>query len=350
MLRDRSNLAVGITLPVIMIALFGYGISFDLDHAPIAVVNEGSGACADQLIRSVRASKYFDVRMHAHFQAAEQELRQGDVIGILRLPSDFDKTARAGGAAAQLIVNGTEAQSAKTLEAYVSGALARVKCDSDQHGQASLSLVPRMWFNEANTSTWFIIPGLIGVILTLIGEFLASLLIAREWERGTFESLFVTPVHPLEIVLAKAVPYVAVGLIDIVMVLFFSAFVFHVPIRGSVLLLLALSLEYLIVSVLMGLAISAVAKSQFLASQAALLISFMPALILSGFIFDLRNMPFWLQPICNILPATHFMQGVKTLFLAGNDWRVVPAVAGILLGYAILFVAIAVRLVQKKLD
>jgi ABC-2 type transport system permease protein len=348
MLRDRSNLAVGVTLPVIMIMLFGYGISFDLEHAALAIVDEGGGACADRVAVALRSSKYFDTRILRHFAGAEQMLRRGEVTGILRLPGDFDKDASSGGAAAQLVLNGTEAQSARTLEAYVSGALANVRCGVAPATPA-VTVVPRMWFNEANTSTWFIIPGLIGVILTLIGAFLASLLVAREWERGTFEALFVSPVQPLEIVLSKAVPYIAIGLADVAVVLGFAVFVFEVPIRGSIALLAGVSLEFLIVSVLMGLVISALARTQFLASQVALLVSFLPAVVLSGFIFDLRSMPHWIQPICSLLPATHFMKAVKTVFLVGNEASIVGFEAAVLLGYALLFVVLSTKLLAKKL-
>ena len=162
---------------------------------------------------------------------------------------------------------------------------------------------------------------------------LASLLVAREWERGTFEALFVSPVQPLEIVLSKAVPYVAIGLADVAVVLGFAVFVFDVPIRGSLAVLAGVSLEFLIVSVLMGLVISALARTQFLASQVALLVSFMPAVVLSGFIFDLRSMPHWIQPICSLLPATHFMKAIKTVFLVGNEASIVGFEAAVLLGY-----------------
>ncbi len=349
MLRDRSNLAVGISLPIIMLVLFGFGMSFDLEHARLVVVDEGGGACASQVARAVRSSRYFETERVRDFSAAEQRLRLGKALGIVRIPAQFDKSGAQGAEAVQLIVNGTEAQTAKTLQSYVEGALGAVRCRGEAPRPA-VQVVPRMWFNEANTSTWFIIPGLISVILTMIGAFLASLLIAREWERGTFEALFVSPVHPLEIVLAKSVPYTALGLADIIIVLLFAVFVFEVPVRGSVGILVAVSVEFLTVSILMGLVISAFTRSQFLASQLALVVSFMPAAVLSGFIFDLRSMPGWIQPICNLLPATHFMKAVKTLFLVGNEWTVVGQVSAILLGYAVLFVALSCRMMRKKLD
>ena len=348
MLRDRSNMAVGISLPIIMIVLFGFGISFDLERAPIAVVNESGGACAQALVERVQGSKYFRSSRAGSFAEASGRMRRGEVIGILRIPGDFDRRAAAGSAAVQLVLNGSDAQTSKTLEGYVTGAAALSACAGGA-ARGSVTVVPRMWFNEAMTSTWFIIPGLITIILTIIGAFLASLLIAREWERGTFEALFVSPVRSVEIVLAKACPYLVIGVIDIALVLLSARHVFHVPIRGSVPVLFAVSLEFLIVSVLMGLLISAVTRSQFLASQLALLTSFMPAVIFSGFIFDLRNMPLWIQPICNALPATHFMRVAKTLFLVGNEWQIVAQGAAILLAYGVAFVWLAVRRLPKRL-
>lgn len=163
------------------------------------------------------------------------------------------------------------------------------------------------------------------------------MLIAREWERGTFESLFVTPVRPFEIALAKVAPYLVIGIIDIAICLFAARFLFKVPIRGSLVLIVLVSILYLLVSLLMGLLVSGVTRNQFLASQMALLVSFMPAVMFSGFVFDLRNMPGWIQPICEIFPATHFMKVAKLLFLAGNDASVVSEGVLILLGYTILF-------------
>jgi ABC-2 type transport system permease protein len=206
-----------------------------------------------------------------------------------------------------------------------------------------------MWFNEASSSTWYLVPGLVALVLTLIGAFLTSLLIAREWERGTLESLFVTPVRPLELVLAKLAPYLVIGIIDLVMCLFAARFLFEVPIRGSLGAIVLVSLLYLIVSLSLGLFISGVTRNQFQASQLALLASFMPAMMLSGFIFDLRNMPVAVQVVSQILPATHFMGLIKTLFLAGDNWPMVVREGSILALYGIVLIAASRRTLRKRL-
>jgi ABC-2 type transport system permease protein len=214
----------------------------------------------------------------------------------------------------------------------------------------SVEIVQRMWFNEASTSTWYLVPGLIALVMTLIGAFLTSLLIAREWERGTLESLFVTPVRPLEIVLAKLVPYLVIGAIDLILCLLAAKFLFQVPMRGSLWAILLASMLYLAVSLLLGLFISGKTRNQFQASQVALLVSFMPAMMLSGFVFDLRNVPTVVQVISHILPATHFMQLIKTLFLAGDNWSMLLRDCSILVLYAVLLTLATHRTLRKKLD
>ena len=208
----------------------------------------------------------------------------------------------------------------------------------------------RMWFNEAGISTWYLVPGLLVLIMTLTGAFLTSLLIAREWERGTLEPLFVTPVRPLELVLAKLVPYVVVGLIDMTMCLIAGRWLFGVPIRGSLIVVVLASFLYLVVSLSMGLFISGVTRNQFQASQIALLTSFMPAMMLSGFVFDLRNVPVVIRVIGEVLPATHFMNLIKTLFLAGNNAAIVLRECGILALYASVLIVAARHTLRKTLD
>jgi ABC-2 type transport system permease protein len=284
-------------------------------------------------------------------------MRAGEVQGIVLVPVDFSRQLAIGHAQVQLLVNGVDTNTAATIESYVAGAIgvwgAR---QADRAGTAagssmtgSVVVVPRMWFNEASSSTWYLVPGLIALVLTLIGAFLTSLLIAREWERGTLESLFVTPVRPLELVLAKLAPYLVIGIIDLVMCLLAARFLFEVPIRGSLGAIAFVSLLYLIVSLSLGLFISGVTRNQFQASQLALLASFMPAMMLSGFIFDLRNMPVAVQVVSQLLPATHFMALIKTLFLAGDNWPMVAREGSILAVYGIVLLAASRRTLRKRL-
>ncbi len=363
MLRDKSNLLMGLLLPLVLILLFGFGLSFDVKNVPVAVVLQDPAPAARQALAGLQGSPYFDVHGLTDMPTAQAAMRRGEVAAIVQVPGNFAARLAAGdaagGAAVQLILNGLDTTTANTVESYVSAALAQTAAaQADRAGGAAptarIELTQRLWFNEAGISTWYLVPGLVVLILTLIGAFLTSLLIAREWERGTLEALFVTPARPLELVLAKAAPWLVVGLVDVAMCLLAARFVFGVPMRGPLALVLAASLLYLAVSLLLGLFISGRTRNQFLASQAALLASFMPAMVLSGFVFDLRSMPAALQAIGQLLPATHFMGLMKTLFLSGAGSAV--AAQGIardmliLAGYAVLLAWATQRTLRKSLD
>lgn len=354
MLRDRSNLTVGLLLPVVMVLLFGYGLSFDVTDARIAVVMEDNSAATASAVSGLAGSDYLRPIWTTSMVEAEALIRAGEADAILRVPAGFTRDVVSGRAELQLILNGVDSNSAQAIEGYAGGAIQMALAHiADRQGNpegTGVTVVQRIWFNEANTSTWFLVPGLIVLIMTLIGAFLTSLLIAREWERGTLESLFVTPVRPLELVLAKLAPYVAVGALDLVLCLLAAKFLFDVPMRGSLALVVLSSLLYLVVSLSLGLVISGATRNQFAASQVALLASFMPALMLSGFVFDLRNVPVVVQVIGNLLPATHFMGLLKTLFMAGDYWPQVLRANAILTGYAVLLIWLARRMLAKSLD
>ncbi|HTT12343.1 MAG TPA: ABC transporter permease [Burkholderiaceae bacterium] len=356
MLRDRSTLAVGLVLPVALVLLFGYGLSFDVKHAPIAVVLEDSSPIARDVMQGLQGSSYLAPVWVTSMPDAERLMRAGEVGAIVRVPVDFSRQMAAGAAQVQLLLNGVDSVTASTVEGYVGGALGTwAQKQGDRAGgaaaaRASIDVVQRMWFNESADSTWYLVPGLVVLVLTLIGAFLTSLLIAREWERGTLEPLFVTPVRPLEVVLAKVVPYLVVGAIDLVLCLLAGRFLFQVPMRGSLGAVLGASMLYLAVSLLLGLFISGRTRNQFQASQVALLTSFMPALMLSGFVFDLRNVPVVIQVIAHVLPATHFMGLIKTLFLAGDNWPMVLRSCTILAVYALILGIATGRTVRKSLD
>ena len=355
MLRDRSTLAVGLMLPAVLILLFGYGLSFDVKNAPVAVVLEDSSPSAREVLAGLEGSSYLAPVWTTSMVEAERRMRDGEVRAIVRVPADFSRRLAAGQAQVQLLLNGVDSNTAAAVDGYVGGAIAtwaQQKADraGSKSGAGGVELVQRMWFNEASTSTWYLVPGLIALVMTLIGAFLTSLLIAREWERGTLESLFVTPVRPLEIVLAKLAPYLLVGAIDLALCLLAAKFLFHVPMRGSLWVIVFASLLYLTVSLLLGLFISGKTRNQFQASQVALLISFMPALMLSGFIFDLRNVPVVVQAVSQLLPATHFVGLIKTLFLAGDNWPMILRDCAILSLYALVLTGAVRRTLRKTLD
>jgi ABC-2 type transport system permease protein len=354
MLRDRSNLAVGLALPLVLIVLFGYGLSFDVKNAPVAVVLEDRSPAVRDVLAGFTGSAYLAPVWLTNMPEAERRMRAGDLVAIVRVPVDFSRRLAAGQGRVQVLLSGVDTTTATSVEGYISGALATwAQKQADRSGAAvpsgGVEIVQRMWFNEAVSSTWYLVPGLLALVLTLIGAFLSSLLIAREWERGTLESLFVTPVRPLELVLAKLVPYLGVGAIDVAVCLLASRFLFHVPMRGSLGIIVLSALLYLLVSLALGLFISGVTRNQFVASQVALITSFLPAMMLSGFVFDLRNVPVAIQWISELLPATHFMGLIKTLFLAGDNWPMIARDGGILTLYALVLIAGTRRTCAKRL-
>jgi ABC-2 type transport system permease protein len=357
LLRDRSNLAIGILLPVVLIFIFGYGISLDVTHAPVAVVLEDASPAAVEAVSGLQLSPAIAPTFVSSMTQAEELMRKHKVDAIVRVPSDFSSRQAAGTATLQLIVHGTDAARATLIQSYASSALMQPAArQRDRAGRAALPVAvgqvfveQRMWFNEANTSTWYLVPGLIVLIMTLVGAFLTALVMAREWERGTLEALFVTPVRPLEILLAKVIPYIGVGMAGLLLCLLAARFLFHVPMRGSLALILLGSLLYLLVAVGLGLLISAATKNQFLASQLALLSTFLPSLLLSGFLFDLRDVPTAVRVIGNVFPATHFIALVKTLFLAGDVWSIVLPNFLILALYAVVLLSLARAVTRKRL-
>ncbi|MDO5651616.1 MAG: ABC transporter permease [Moraxella sp.] len=357
MWRDKSNLLVGLILPLALILLFGYGLTFDVKNAGVAVVLEDRSPIAQNVLSGLQGSAYLVPQQVADMQTAADLLNDETVDAIVRIPPDFAAQFYAGNAQIQLITNGINSSTASSMESYITAAIAQyAQLQNDRLGNANstqtggVTIVQRMWFNEAGNSTWYLVPGLLVLVLTLIGAFLTSLLIAREWERGTLESLFVTPVKPLELVLAKLAPYMLIGAVDLGMCLVAAKVLFDVPIRGSLVVLVLASLLYLLVSLAIGLLISGKTRNQFQASQLAMLASFLPAMMLSGFVFDLRNVPSAIQIISHLLPATYFMELVKTLFLAGDNTMMAIKNSAVLAVYAVVLIWLATRTLAKKLD
>jgi len=359
LLRDRSNLAIGILLPMVLILIFGYGMSLDVKNAPVAVVLEDSSPMAHEAIAGLQLSPTIAPVLLGSMHDAEALMRERKVDGIVRVPADFSRALAAGNARVQLIVHGADAGRATIIQAYVSGALAQAALRQADRGGGAGAAAPsagrvtveqRMWFNAANTSTWYLVPGLIVLIMTLIGAFLTALVMAREWERGTLEALFVTPVRPVEILLAKIIPYFAVGMLGLALCLLAARFLFAVPMVGSLFAVVLSSMLYLIVAVSLGLVISSVTRNQFLASQVALIATFMPSMMLSGFLFDLRNVPTAVRVIGHLLPATYFMDLIKTLFLAGDVWPLIWRNCAVLVAYAVGLLLLARLVTRKSLD
>jgi ABC-2 type transport system permease protein len=353
MIRDPSSVALGIVLPLVLILLFGYGLSLDVNNVPVAVVLEDPSPEATDLAASFQLSEYFDARMLTSMPRAQELMLAREVDGIVRIRPDFARNLNLGGAEVQILVHGVDANYARIVQTYAQGAIGQWAAQRAAQGKEVSSgpvvVQSRLWFNEANESRYFLVPGLIVLIMTLIGAFLTSLVVAREWERGTMESLFVTPVRPDEILLGKTIPYFVLGMIGLALCLLAAKLLFEVPFRGSVTVLTGVSMLYLLVALAIGLWISSAVKSQFVASQIALLVTFLPAVMLSGFLFDLRSMPAVVRVITYIVPARYYVTLLQTLFLAGDIWPVILPNAAVLAVMAVSFLVLTRRATQKKL-
>jgi pyoluteorin transport system permease protein len=353
-LRDPSSIALGIVMPVMLILLFGYALSLDVRNAPMALVIERPSAMASEIAAGFRLSPYFDAQTVTSMADADQLMESHAVDGVVHLGADFARNVSSGNAQVQVLLQGTDANTARIIEGYALGAIGaaaqRLAAEgSPVAGGGPVSLESRIWFNETNDSHYFLVPGLIVLIMTLTGAFLTALVMAREWERGTLEAMFVTPVRANEILVGKIVPYFALGMIGFALCVIAAELLFRVPMRGSLIVLTGVSMLYLLVSVGFGLFISSVTKSQFIASQVALIATFLPAMLLSGFVFDIRSMPVAVQYITYILPARYFVTLLQTLFLAGDTWPVILPNAAVLAVMAFFFLAAAYRATRKKL-
>ena len=355
-MRDPSSILIGLILPCVLIFIFGYGLSLDVNNIPVAVVMDKPSPVAQKVFSGLTGSRYFSPCWMSSMQEAEELMRRREVDAILHTASDFDRRLKRGEAEVQLILHGADSTTATLIQQYTAGLLAlRMRSELDMGKRpvsptGSVEVVPRIWFNEAGTSTWYLVPGLVVIIMTLVGAFLTALVMAREWERGTLESLFVTPAGRAEILLSKIIPYFLLGFIGLLLCLAAARWMFGVPLRGSLWLFFLCSSLYLLVALGLGLIISSLTRSQFLASQIALIVSFLPAVILSGFLFDLRSVPTIVRAVGSILPATYFMEILKTLFLAGDNMNIILRNSAALVGYIVLFMAVAAHFTRKKLD
>ena len=354
-LRDPSSIAIAFVMPVVLLLLFGYGVSLDAQHIPLAMVIERPDANSASFAAAFQQSEYFSPRRFDSIQDAEQALRERQVDGIVWLRGDFSRRLLAAGdAPVGVILNGVDANQARIASGYIQGAWQSwLQAYASSHGQEltlPAAVEQRVWFNPALRSRNFLVPGLVAVIMTLIGALLTALVVAREWERGTMEALMVTPIRIGELLLGKLLPYFVLGMGGMLLSVAMARWQFGVPLTGSFWLLLVTSTLFMLVALGMGLLISTVARKQFVAGQIAILVTFLPAFILSGFIFDIGSMPAPIQFITHVVPARYFVAILQTLFLAGDVWPVVLGNAAALLLMMLIFFAVLGRKARKRLE
>ena len=353
--RDPSALAVAFVLPAVLLLLFGYGVSLDARNVPLALVVERPDALSSSFASQFARSPYFRPRQFLNIQAAEQAMTAREIDAIVWLRSDFSRRADSFGAAPiGVIVNGVDANTARIVEGYLQQVwnnwLAARARASGRPSPFLLAVEPQVRFNSAVSSRNYLIPGLIAMIMTLTGALLTALVIAREWERGTMEALMVTRVRMSEILLAKLVPYFLLGMGGMAASVALAVWLFGVPLHGSVLVLAGVSALFMLAALGMGLLISGVARDQFVAGQIAIITTFLPAFILSGFVFDINSMPAAVQIITHIVAARYFVAILQSLFLAGDVWSVILPNAVSLAVMAAIFLGLARASARKRLD
>ncbi len=354
-LRDPSAIAIAFVLPVLLLLLFGYGVSLDARHVPLAVVVDRASPLTESFVSGLRGSAQFAPRELADMHAARQALAAGQVRAIVHLRGDFAQRVLDGrGADVGVWVDGVDANTARIVQGYLRGMWHDWLQQLAQARAATLHepvrVEDRVWFNPALRSRDFLVPGLVAVIMTLIGALLTALVVAREWERGTMEALMATPVSMDEILLGKLLPYFVLGMGGMLLSVAMARWMFLVPLRGSLWLLVACSALFLLAALGMGLLISTLAKSQFVVAQVAVIATFLPAFILSGFIFDIGSMPQAVQLLSHVVAARYFVSILHTLFLAGDLPGVLLGNSAALALMALVFLGVARLRTRKGLD
>ncbi len=357
--RDPSSIVLALVMPLVLLVIFGYGVNLDAEFVPVAVVDDDPGVLSRDLVARFELSRNFQVHHVTSMEQAQKMIQNRDVDAIVRVQNDF--SARLQGAAypldqapVQLIVNGIDANRARLIEGYVKNIVGTWTATRVAYGQTAtrppVSIQQRIWFNEGAESRNFLIPGLITLIMTLIGILLTALVIAREWERGTMEAMLVTPLRKADILFGKILPYYFLGMLGMGMSVVVGVAIFDVPFRGSFAALFLLSSLFMLASLGFGLFISAAIRIQFVAAQVSIVAGFLPAFFLSGLIFDVESAPMAIQIVSHIVPARYFVTISHTLFMAGDLWRVLLPNGLVLAGMAIFFLALAFRKISKRLE
>jgi ABC-2 type transport system permease protein len=359
-LRDSRSLIIVLIMPIILVLLFGYGVNLDLKNLPIYVYDRDGSQQSQDLLKRFQASDYFEI-VHVANSYAElpRALDNGQAKMAIVIPWDFSNRLHDGRPAqVQALVDATDDNTANVLigyaQAVVQGYSSQVQVDwlrdrGQIAGVTPLSVQTRTWYNEDLESSAFIVPGVLALVMSVIGAFLTSLTIAREWERGTMEQLVSTPVTPLEIMFGKLVPYFVIGMLDVIVCALIALFWFHVPFRGSFATLMFSSAMFMIVVLSLGFFISVITKNQLAASQAALLITFLPAFLLSGFLYAIEQMPVVLQWITRILPARYYVSVLKKIFLKGTPTALLYADLVPLAIFTLVLALLATRSFHKRL-
>lgn len=350
--RDPRSLMMAIAIPMLLLVLFGYALTLDVDNVPMVVWDQDQSQTSREFISRFDGSRYFSIRQYARgYQEVERAVDSGGALVALIIPTDFGSAIKSGRAApVQLIVDGSDSNTATIAMGYADFVSLNYSQDVAIHEIARsggprlhppLDIRPRVWFNAELVSKNYIIPGLIAVIMMVIAALLTSLTVAREWERGTMEQLIATPVRGSELILGKLLPYFALGMLDVLLAVLMGEFLFEVPLRGNVGLLFGMAAVFLVGALSLGMLISIMTRSQLLASQLAMVLTFLPSFLLSGFMYSIANMPTPIQFMTYLNPLRYFLVIIRGVFLKGVGLEILwPQMAALaIMGVATLWMA-----------
>jgi len=354
--RDPSSVLIAFILPVVLLFIFGFGVSLDSSRMRIGLVVEDGSADAQQFAEALYDSPFIAaVRGHSRVQMIES-LRNGGVRGVIVLPPDFARRLQAGADPAPLVLltDGTEPNTASFVASFAQGAwqiwLDQRARSAGRTDSAGITVSPRYWFNPSTVSRNFLVPGSIAVIMTIIGALLTSLVVAREWERGTMEALLSTPVTRTELLLSKVLPYYLLGIASMLICVAVTVWILGVPLKGSLSVLFVVTSLFLGSALGLGLLLSTMTRNQFNAAQAALNAAFLPATLLSGFVFEISSMPLPVQAVTYLVPARYFVSALQTLFQAGQVWPVLWRQMLLLLLSAVFWLGLTAWKTRRRLD
>jgi ABC-2 type transport system permease protein len=354
--RDPSSILIAFVLPLILLFLFGYGVSLDARQVRLGVVLEDTGPEAHRLAAAFQATPFFDTLTALERRTLEPDLVSGRLRGLVIIPQDFARALHTPGVTArvQVITDGSETNTTNYVANYAEGTLANwLVQEGRQAGRATepaVTLIARFFYNSELDSRNSLVPGSLAIIMAIIGTLLTALVVAREWERGTMEALLSTPLSALEIVFGKLVPYFVLGMASMAVCTAVAFFLYGIPFRGSLPALAIASAAFLLTALGQGFLISTVTRNQFLASQAALVSAFLPAFILSGFVFEIASMPWIIRRLAQIIPARYFVTNLQTLFLTGDIWSLMRTNILILLGLAGILFALTLKKTPSRLE